>query len=268
MERVIEFKGANNTLLVAAQLEQFLQVDTLNIEVTADIPRTIILPEYSKLVNINLKINVIDKTGTAASNNITIQTQNPDLVNGAASVIINTNFGYAQVTGATLNKTKQYACLFGGALQSSSGGGGSIQTFDVTVPAARIIQILNNNLDYEAITPPIGLNNVIQVSNISFVKLGDIDCIAANPILIVSTAPANFGSGQGLFATPQGYLKSTHTEPTQMVQTVQDNVFPNNLSRLTIPSNGLFLTTYFPNANATSACDIRIFGTYIVKSLI
>lgn len=72
MERVIEFKGANNTLLVAAVLEQYLQIDTLNIEVTADKARTIILPEYSKLININLKINVIDKTGTAKTNNITI----------------------------------------------------------------------------------------------------------------------------------------------------------------------------------------------------
>jgi hypothetical protein len=168
MERVIEFKGAIDTLLVAAVLEQFLQIDTLNIEVTADKARTIILPEYNALININVKINVIDKTGTAKTNNITIQTQNPDLINGSTAVLINTDYGYAQVTGATLNKTKQYACMFGGASSSSAGGGGSsvigvINTFSVTLQPARVIQMLNDTLQSETLIVPPPPNKFIQL---------------------------------------------------------------------------------------------------------
>lgn len=266
MERVIEFKGANNTLLVAAVLEQYLQIDTLNIEVTADKARTIILPEYSKLININLKINVIDKTGTAKTNNITIQTQNPDLINGASSVLINTDFGYAQVTGATLNKTQQYACLFGGQSSSSAAGGGgggglNFQTFDVVIPSARVLQLLNDVNDFQEIIPNLGLNNVIQLISISYTQVSQYNGTA--PQLYFGTAlyPDN-----ALYLTPSGWLADAakNSIVTQCIQYPVASATPNR----TTFGGANFGVGAVTNAGSNAGGDIRVFGIYLVKSLV
>lgn len=265
MERVIEFKGASNTLLVAAVLEQFLQIDTLNIEVTADKARTIILPEYSSLININVKINVIDKTGTAKTNNITIQTQNPDLVNGASSVLINTDFGYAQVTGATLNKTQQYACLFGGQSSSSAAGGGgggglTLQTFDVIIPAVRVLQLLNDVNDFENILPAIGLNNSIQLLSISYLQQTQFNGTAPQLYFGSALYPDN-----ALSLTPSGWLADSAKNgvPTQCIQYPNPSATPSRMAF----ENSTFGVGAVTNAGSTTGGDIRVWGIYVIKSL-
>lgn len=288
MERLIEFKGVSTTLFVSAVLAQYLQVDTLNIEVETDIPRTIILPDYSALININLRINVVDKTGNANVNNITIQRNAaPDLINGATSVVINTNYGYSQITGATLNKTKQWACLFGGATSSSTGGGGGgtvsgLLEFDLTISAARAIQIFNDPTQFETLVAAPAPNQIIQLVCSNFLLYFKTKPFDNNPLMGISSIAS---TAAGLLHVPNYQLFSFDFglnnvfTPSSMGGIPYGNsggvYLPNgginNAPELLLPTNG---GLYLINARSLSYgvtqgdSDVRVYGLYRIKTVL
>lgn len=278
MERLVEFKGAGTTLSVSDILAQYLQVDTINIEVTADRARNIILPNYATLVNINLKINIKDKTGGAGSNNITIQTfGSPDTINGLSAVTINTANGSAQITGCTSNLTKQWISNFAGAASSSTGGGGGggtsdILTFDITYPAARIIQLLNDANDSEQVVAPVAGNKIIQ--------------------MVLGTAKARILFGTTVYNNDDArlLLANAATNPAFPLGAIPPNILSQNYGDFGwdfIPlvalrptdqyyaisasgvGGGIFLRSNgnggFPVTQGDS--PVRVFGSYYVKTL-
>lgn len=263
MKRVKVFNGASNTLLISDSLEQYLQEDVLCVEVTTDKPRTIILPEYSTLVNISLQINILDVTGNAKNNPITIQTQGGDKINGAASIQINTNSGFCQVTGGTRNIVAQWIGAFGGAATSSAGGGGgggggsSFQTFDFTLQAADALALLNAPASSVVILPPAVLNTFYQLISCSAYAASAFDGNA--PALTVGTV---VGALNAILTTPDDYLAAPFNEPCQL----RPVLTPHGKS---IAAQGSTLVVCAAtNSGSTVGGNVRFWGVYLVRSLL
>jgi len=140
----------NRTLYVIDSIRASnLQEDTIIVLCETDRPRTVVLPDYSKFVNVSMKVIVVDGTGTAATNPITIQRYAAtDKINGSASVSVNTNWGSAIVTGAAQFRNTNpstgpnfWICQFGGP-----GGGGGDTGYVLINYNDFVTNITNNSL--------------------------------------------------------------------------------------------------------------------------
>jgi len=121
----------------AATTAQNLQEDTtvFLVDTTAG-PTTLILPEGIGIINISLKFIIVDATGNAAANPITIlRASASDNINGLASVVINSNSGSACVTGigSTSPATSfGWTTVFGGGASSGGNSGTSWNKFQIS----------------------------------------------------------------------------------------------------------------------------------------
>ena len=104
---------------------QALPVASQIVQVNTSTAKTIVLPDYSTLKNPQIKLTIVDITGQAATNNITIQVYDADTdtINGATSIVINTNNGSVEISGVSSNK---WVANF----SSTSGGGTDSEVFN------------------------------------------------------------------------------------------------------------------------------------------
>jgi hypothetical protein len=140
MQRLIPVTGGGTYSIAkllsgssAASTGQNLQEDSCTFLVdTSEAATTLILPEGKSLVNINVKFFIVDATGNAATNPITIAcASESDVINGNVSLIISTNKANAWVTGAgnlTPAATFQWIATLGG-VPTTPGGGTSFGKF-------------------------------------------------------------------------------------------------------------------------------------------
>ena len=131
MPRLKVLEGTEINFSVDAELSQQLQTDTLIIACDTDRARTIYLPQYSTLTNVSLNIIVVDITGTASAFPITVSGYggSGDLIDGATSIQIATNFGSKQITGVSDDK---WISTPG----STTGGAGSGTAPGITIDGA------------------------------------------------------------------------------------------------------------------------------------
>lgn len=145
---MLQYIFNTESVLNVTSIPNFLEINTaqlpqeeIRILVDTSIPRTVILPYSSVFPVRNVKITVVDTTGAAAANNITVQASagSPnDAINGASSFLVNQAF---QANRFELLNTNEWAVLNGG----TSGG---------SVPLAV-------NLTYAQLISAIGANALI-----------------------------------------------------------------------------------------------------------
>lgn len=95
-----------------------LNISNREIEVDSSLGAIVLtLPIY---VNEGYTLQVIDISGTSATNNITIEVQGNSLINGGASIVLDSNFSEATISYDTYTTSH----LFSAVIHSASGGGG------------------------------------------------------------------------------------------------------------------------------------------------
>ena len=106
---------------------QQLPMEEIRILVDTSIARTVILP-YSTLFPVrNVKITIVDITGAASGNNITIQASTGvpnDSINGSPSYLVTSNFGAIRLELLNANEWS--------VINVGAGGGGSALTVNMT----------------------------------------------------------------------------------------------------------------------------------------
>lgn len=272
MKRWVEINGATTDYFVGAELSQYLQEDTIVLLVDTSVQRTIHLPKISELTNISVKIIVADSSGNANSNPIIIVPAGaPDVINGYSQVTISASYGSTQITSA--GKNYWLSSFANGQTNPSGGGGGGIQLleFDITVPFARVQQLLNDSSQFETVIPAPAPNQTIELitANMGVDSYGGIQydgnvpklilCSFVQDIksLIFSTKGDDITANFGVLPQPF-YLIMTrkYTDVTY----VGNNPFQWN-------QNGIFLRGYDNNANVTVGnTNLRFFGLYRLKT--
>jgi len=145
----VQYVSGGGTVQIQVPNNQNLQEDTTVVQVDTSVaPTTLILPEGLSLTNISLKIFVVDMTGNAAVNPITItRASSADNINGLSSVQVNTAEGSCWISGAGSLPTNRgsfsYIATFGGAGNSQSLSNGGYSTFITTLTNAQILNLAN-----------------------------------------------------------------------------------------------------------------------------
>ncbi len=203
--------------------------------------RTVIIPRTTQFPIRNVKITVVDVTGNAATNNITVEVTSGltnDYINGAATSVINADFQSSRYEVIAEN---QWSVLGGSNTGGSSSG---FATFDITLSAARVNELLNDPDDAELVIDGRlsgQANRVVQIHTCNFIQVGGtVARDGANPALMltgfdrsIAAAPVcimqvdylsalhNFEIWSGAMYTPDAVaVRTATTDPTTLLGSI------------------------------------------------
>lgn len=265
MKRWVEIRGATTDYFVGAELGQYLQEDTIVLLVDTTVSRTIHLPKFSELINISVKIIVVDASGNASGNPISIIPANLDTINGFASIKVDANNGCTQITGAGKNK---WISSFGSGDSNSSGGSGSIQTFDYTIQPARMIQLLNNANLNDVLIPALGANKYPEFLSCYFSM--DFQGTVYNKVVGTLPQLAIYGvePHSPQFLTPINYLAFDFTLfPNNATKAAQPNFDLLVAGQIILPNSPIFVGAADTTDTNTGNSPIRMWGSYLIKDV-
>ena len=239
---------------------QELPNEEIRILVDTSVARTVILPYSSQFPVRNVKITVVDYTGGAGTNNITVEASGgapADTINGGSSFVISTNSQSSRFE--LLNANEWYV------LSSGGGGGIVLYGFDVTLPAARVNQLLNDSTLSNLIIPAPSLNQVIEIHTCNF-RLENASVVrdGGDPLLyLYGYNPID--SKNFAFSTGTGFLNGVTSD------TIVERGASNFAYRLVSDGGGINGAIYIGASTNYAVTkgdgDLRIFGTYSIKQL-
>lgn len=198
MKRLIEFNDTNygtSALNLTDEQSQALQQDICVIAVTTNRARTIILPQYSALINISTQFLIVDESGGAATHNVTVQTYgSPDKINGADSVQLDLANGSIFIQGGSLpSRNSQWVALYGGGGSNSGAAGIASQAWTIAASCDNVTHETTFTITAnKTITHPISFFIVLDQTNVTtgFFGARALDSIASGDVLTyVYTSP-------------------------------------------------------------------------------
>lgn len=229
---------------------------------------SIYLPAISAFPAQNVKIYVTDYLGNAANNNITVYAYSGNTINGASSAIVSTDNGFIKLE---IGSTNEWVSVS----QSSGGGGGSdvtVMDFDVTIPFARIQQLLNDGNQFETIIAPPALNEVIEVitANVAYDSYGGVAYNGGDPKLILCGIASD--NKTLIFTTTNNVLHSAYTGVPSpfffaMSRAYTDPKYNTGGSGGQVVGFGVYLRNDQNYVVTQGNSDIRFFGTYRIKKM-
>jgi hypothetical protein len=268
--------GLNPDYYLSFKGNENLQVGNIVLSVTTDIARNIYLPKldssFARFATGSLHIYIVDVTGSASTNNISVYPHPDDRINSlafGAPLVINTNRDVVDILSVGYNKwaTSSYN---GG----SGGGGGSdvnVKDFDITIPFARVQALLNDDTLFDTAIAAPASNQIIEVitSNMGFTDYGGTPYDGTEPKIILCSVVADIKSL--LFTTLGNDLTQDYTgapQYTSLVMTRRASIAPySGASTFNFGGNGVYIRSYDNYIVTQGNTDLRFFGTYRIKTM-
>ena len=269
--------GLNPDYYLSFKGNENLQVGNIVLSVTTDIARNIYLPKldssFARFATGSLHIYIVDVTGSASTNNISVYPHPDDRINSlslGAPLVINTNRDVVDILSVGYNKwaTSSYN---GG----SGGGGGSdvnVKDFDITIPFARVQALLNDENEFEVVISPPASNQIIEVitANVAYDVYGGTPYNGTTPKLILCGEPSD--SKTMIFITNGNILDEDFTNVPSpfffaMSRPYTSTDYTSGGSGGQIAGLGVYLRNYQDYVVNQGNSDIRFFGTYRIKTM-
>ena len=261
--------GLNPDYYLSFKGNENLQVGNIVLSVTTDIARNIYLPKldssFARFATGSLHIYIVDVTGSASTNNISIYPHPDDMINSlafGAPLVINTNRDVVDILSVGYNKwaTSSY--------NGGSGGGGSgslIQTFSITILAARVIQLLNDKQLFDVAIPAQAEGKLVQMltANLAVSTYGGTPYDGTNPRLMIGFGGAEAQLTACYFSTSANGAEFTYDYSASPSLPLAWGLAQNTLPAGILTQSDITISSPYDNTVTQGNSDIIICGTYV-----
>ncbi len=240
--------------------------------------RTVVIPRTTMFPIRNIRITVVDITGNASTNNITVQVTagaTNDYINGASTSVLDEDFQSARYE---VVEEHQWNVLGGSAGTTGGGGGGGaveLRTFDQTFTAVEILALLNSPaVASEVLVSPVAANQVIELlSSKMLIEYNSTPYDNEDAFLFIASASSLATPYDAIVRSVPLILQADLSAYTaapfawDFLPFIATRPEGDNLNAVTRQAGGLYLMGQSEIPVNAGNSPVRVFGTYTIKSL-